>query len=424
VTVLATEDEAGQRRVVCDPTTLTSRIAKITQSRAGETSHDLQAVVSEAVADLGSPDRVRGVIERMRAHKSRLNERFFVPGVMRAVVEFNVAVGNRLEELSSAQRILDESEAERTFDLEEDASKGKQASAPTPQAEELTAVVQALRDRLRRAGLTAGPAGSIASVVGTSDFTAFERRMLSTDAADPIANATRSVIVLGLIVRHHEAVRRHLEELGVDWDRLATEWAPQAREALRAHISAEVSAGRYAESRTLALVLTRYLPSASFSREEPSAERLPEARAAGIRGTGVRRSGRSRKPEAATTRFPREWRSPRVAALAVLVVVLGGLVVNRVAPRGADVTALTPAELAGISPYLVSGVRNASGDSLIGTLDGDWIALGPRERPLHAGHIERALRAMNVKNAMLFDEKRRLQMHYGGGRIAHLRRSR
>ena len=101
ITMLATEEHDGKRWVANDPVSLTPRLRFLCER--AESTHGAEAVGVEqeffaAAAPYGTHGDLNGLIARMRRRKNGLGHLIFVPAVLRAVVTYNVAISNLIEE--------------------------------------------------------------------------------------------------------------------------------------------------------------------------------------------------------------------------------------------------------------------------------------------------------------------------------------
>jgi hypothetical protein len=92
---------------------------------------------------------------------------------------------------------------------------------------------------------------------------------------------------------------------------------------------------------------------------------------------------------------------------------------NLVGTTKSEVTTMAPRQLSTFSPHLKSAYRNGRGDGalLIGHVDATWNDLTPRERSVAALEMRDRLLAENVQDAMIYDSKRRLQIHLASGEL-------
>jgi hypothetical protein len=102
--------------------------------------------------------------------------------------------------------------------------------------------------------------------------------------------------------------------------------------------------------------------------------------------------------------------------LATVALGLCAAMANQVAPRPKSTGEMTPDQLRNVSSLLVQGYRNQSGKGpvFIGTLASHWEEMKRWQRKQGAEAIHKRLGLVGVRELMLFDERRKLQIHYVG----------
>ena len=130
-------------------------------------------------------------------------------------------------------------------------------------------------------------------------------------------------------------------------------------------------------------------------------------------------------PAAAAAAFPGARarpgeRRPRLRAgalglVALVLLSLAGAAWWRNA--GDPVHLLSARELAGVSPKIASGYRDASGSGglFVGTVKNEWSRLSSGERARDGRQIVARLARVGVREVLLFDESRRIALHHGVG---------
>lgn len=110
VTLLSTRTENGLQTVVGDPATVTRRLRSLcvaVENQLSGPGHEIEAKirsVTESILDLADLD---SAVCRVRSIKKDIGFRFFLPPILRALVEYNVTISNRLQALLDQDRTMD-----------------------------------------------------------------------------------------------------------------------------------------------------------------------------------------------------------------------------------------------------------------------------------------------------------------------------
>lgn len=118
ITLLASSRAPGLRTLRADPCTVSPGVEALcaaAEERHNERSRDFAESFRAASLELLGLEDLEGVILRVREKKSRLGACFFSREVLRSVVNYNIAVSNRLHELIEQERSSD-FEVEQTLD--------------------------------------------------------------------------------------------------------------------------------------------------------------------------------------------------------------------------------------------------------------------------------------------------------------------
>jgi len=299
VTLLASVERDGVRIVSRDPATLTRQLEALCSRAAEEATDECREIASsfeEGCARLERGESVHDVVKGLRATKRRAAERLFVPWVLRTAVDYNVAVGNRLAELSEARRIVDDAEVlsiETNAVSIEDSTPGA-SLLPLP----LEPIEKALRLRLE-GGLLCNDGNDAATEIAQAlDLTRLapeEKSAILSDADDRVIATVRATVVLGLVAREATRLEDPLERLcaaleptstlelgstlvlgstleaGATLETLCGEWMAAADLEVQAEIRRRILGDDYDAARLLADVRAKFL---NFRSSAQFAEKL------------------------------------------------------------------------------------------------------------------------------------------------------
>jgi hypothetical protein len=461
VTLLASEAVDDFRRVRMDPTEVTARVREacaVAASEAGEESARLAAEFDSARSDLVRGAAISAVISCMRSVKEKGAEQLLVPDVLRSVVAYNIAVWNRIEELQETDRVLADAEQSGIRAAEDDALAAREAddfaapSAP-PSAEPTllddaplagptattsgaddprSAVARALRARIFGEGPIQGAAGEIARSPEVRSLPVFVEAAFRS-SGDAIAEAVCAAISVGLLLyRVHDSTEL-LHELGVDPALLRETWQPEADAGLQEAIQRCLSDNAYTEARQLAEVRTKFLlrpleggaTGWSLERDLPDAgardaEALARVRARAQASMAEGRRAAGGKPTGRKAAAAKQKQSPTrtwIKAAMVFLAFAAAITFHVMSSSTSNVDVMSRAELAVMSPHLESGYRNGFGlgPLFIGTVGRSWDGVPQANRVPEAEALGEFLQGKGISEVMLFDSKRRLQMHYKRG---------
>jgi hypothetical protein len=431
VTLLASEEQGGRRRVVCDPCAVTPRLERLcaaAEAELGSASAELAELLRRAGAELERTEPTKPIVEQMRSLKRGALRKLLVPAVLRAIVDYNLAIWNRLAELNDADRILEDVEfadLELPSPAPAEAPEADEESEPGPsvfESEELGRIVLAVQERITTAEPSppADDADEIAARLELSGLTPFEETAFRTPEEDPTRGLVRLAVSVGLLLRELPAIAESLSSLGIDEARLRTEWRSEIENGLREAMQASLSSDRYDDARKLAELRTRFFRAAEAA-PGTAAHGLPlrTLEVGDLYGEAERQAHPPRR-KAASRRVQLRWRETALVVV-LLVVALGSMVLVY---RGGDVGNVkiySQAEAAAVSPYLSSGYRDGwgVGSRFFGSVNDDWNKL-PSSRQIEVGlELARALKQEGVAEVMLFDSRRALKLHWVKGRLQY-----
>jgi hypothetical protein len=429
VTLAATETHSGRKRITGDPTALTAAFQALCTrtGEAAERTDDLVRGFQGAWQKVRKGEALGPIRKELRDLKASAVSQLLAPDVLRAIVSCNVALWNRLEELTEVDRTL--ADAERRG-----LGAAKAAEAEPPPAvrasgasvfdcEPIHALEAALQRRLRGEAGGSDAASQLLDRLDVSGLSRFEEMAFTSWADGNGPRAVRAAAVVGLLIRDPRAMAAQLAKLGIGTGKLRETWIPElAAELLGATEECLASRMRADEALRLAEVRTRFLRTASEQSlwsEEPEPARPAE--------TPAKPRPRER-PAPTPRRAPKaEARTSRSAARSLALAVGVALVIASVGLHfwvkgGETIATYSAAEVRGISPYLESAYRSSYGYGplVIGTLGDDWAGLSHEERVTLGTEIGERLGLDGVDEVMLFDGRKRLEIHYTGSKLRHV----
>ncbi len=431
ITLACTEGDSRQRVAPQDPVALTPvlrELARVAEAEFGEKQAELEAGFFNA-ANLAADVREPPALAELRARKAKLGRGYFAPGMLRAIVTYNMALEQARQPWVCTPETGDATE-----------SFAPPASGSVFASDALAGLHAALRERLAGKPLQKGPAHRIA-------------RALDVDALDPsciaaldegslaAADLRCAIVLVGLLVRSLNVLGVELQEIGIDPDVVSSRWLEELDQLVKIEVNDSImstsSGAAYEEARALSDLRNRFLfdstkapdrkdrtrsaPEAAHAAKSESEERQTRKEARALASEAVSDDARPRAVR--SERREIEWRIA-VPALAIAALAVGvGLQhfgIIDVFGRGHDRWSQT--DLAAVSDYLTQGKRNGegAGTAFVGTVDERWLSLTPAERLTAAEALVSELAERGVSQVMIYDSDRRLRIQSLGDRIVTL----
>jgi hypothetical protein len=454
VTLLSTVTSDGNRVVWSDPVGATPRLREVCESFTDYDGAEVRAhceAFDRAILELPRQESLEPVMHGMRDYKAQVGRLMLVPEVLQRIVEYNVAVSNRLEEVLEAERTLVEAEAHTpllvqapTQPAEPTEAEAQPAAPPSTwrlegsdvevrEGRTLSEIAEELRKVVAGHAPNKGTSGKVSKALDTSPLSAWENEAFSESEDNRDAELLRIVIVVGLLLRQADEAQALLEGTGLDLERLKTTWVPHLDRKVQEAIASSLGGDSYQSAKQLAQSKAKFLyPNlkrrARTDARGPSTRPLDDARRAGHRPEGAtsraadRRGPRRAVPGAAVGGkvAPSRWVAA-VAGLGVLLLV-GALQLRSTSDEDGVLNIPTRAMKA-VSPYLESAYRdnNGYGTKFFGTVTDDWDNKGELFQREEAIRIGQMLATTGVEQVMLFDKRRRLRAHYVRGTLVYPR---
>jgi len=458
VTLLSTSDSDDVRRIAHDPARLTPAMQALCDSietEYGTVSDEYELAFFEA-ANVDSSVNVFARVQELRSKKEELGTACFLPGVLRAIVTYNVRMANEISSAATSSReddlafedlveseVLEPQVAEQTpseLDFVEPSLQGEpEESISIHESNGIDQIRNALGRRMRGVPIGSCVSERIALAVDLTSLDVEELDILGAEPTDdPDSETTASILVLGLMNAVFPAIEESLLELGISRKQLHEDWTQELDHALQGRISTLLAANSYETACGLSEFKTKHLYASisSLAREKrdrdgvqprQSRERPDQAKAemieaateaqASLKGGTGNWVGPMREIALGETQSGRRIRGG-VAAAAIVSVLLA-LAFNVVQSSEVEVADLRPRELSDISPYLQTAYRNGNGSGVlvIGRVDSDWHGLEGHERVAAAEKMRTRFLSEKVRDVMIYDENRRLQIQIAGGKL-------
>jgi hypothetical protein len=466
VTLLATSDESGTRKIAHDPAKLTPAMQSLcerTESECGAVSEEYELAFFEA-ANVDDSADVFARVRELRAKKEELGAACFLPGVLRALVTYNVRMANQMSSAVMTSRAEDLAFEDLVEETESKKLESKEEEEEQPQEEEeseldfvepelkvesiepisihdssgISQIWEALRRRLRSVPIGSCVSERVALAVDLTPLDVDELRMLGSEESDE-EQTTAAILLVGLLNSVYPAIEASLVELGITREQLHEDWAQELDQDLQERISALLASNEYESACRLSEFKTKHLYASLSSlarvrrdrdgirpqrlRTEEDAARtdmLAAAREAEaeLRGSiGKNWVAPVRRVALGEDGMARKIRGGIVAAVACTMVIIAA--VNWIRAEAPEIAELRPRQLSDISLYLKTAYRNGNGSGalVIGRVDEHWHALS-KEMQIEAA-TEMRLQFLNeeVKDAMIYDADYRLQIHLASGEI-------
>ncbi|MEE9278869.1 MAG: hypothetical protein V3V67_01715 [Myxococcota bacterium] len=439
VTMIASEQCAGVRRMVRDPVHISAAVNRYANALADAVPPDTDLAraaqdVDDAARRLQEASNVSPVLAEVRALKEQLGEAIFTPPMLRAVVGYNLAVWNRHEDLLDQTRTDDwiaDSELILSIEieLEDEPELGIPARAVIEPSETERERAESQREGLERieaaiAGRLRGePLESelLSEILAGLELSEREQRAFADPSTPGVDALFRSMVATGIAIRSLSTTGPRLAELDLRPAVLQADWVRALNERVRHMTKQLIANGGYAEAREVSATKHRFLY-ASLAELIRNATRKAGARDAFIEGAGeaiqrAAKDGGSWRPSIIFL----DTRAKRVSAAAILFLVLlasVGLRFQLVKPRPIDL--FNEERLADLSGHIDSGYRKQGfGRLFVGTVSPSWKNLSAEEQRAEGGEIARRLHYQGIREVMLYDQNRRIRFHYAAGTVRY-----
>lgn len=463
ITMLSTEEVEGRRNIVHDPVTISPALADFPAGLLDAREADVFAMelYQAATLESGSEPFAR-ILRSIRARKQKMGLGCLSPDVLRAVVTYNARMFNSVESLNEASRIsdavvdevllgLDDPELpsrsqaiDETLDVvdaseEESGAKAVSETESVFQSEALGCLVEAFRDRLAGTPIgRRGPAERVAIFLDVNGLIPLEVAAIRAGSPSAEQRLICLTTLVGLMLRDPGPIRAELVDLGIDPARLADAWVRELDQAFGRLLSEKLTdAKAYELTSKLAGIKSRHLfkplnalkaaGRSPIVREESTTD--PREVMAAVPSSSTPSAESRQDVDALRARSPSSTASPgsasggqrgwAIATLALLSIVVGVFLFNVIGTAPTRIQPLEGSSLEETSPYLISAHRDEkpSGNLLVGRVDYAFQSLPLEEKIVAARAMVKSFEDQGVREAMIYDERGMMQVHYSAGQL-------
>ena len=415
ITLLCTSDPEKGDEYLHDPVTLTPLLHRLCQRADVDYDPRLPQIEAEffSAADMYEADvRVDATMRSLARRKMELGTSYFTPGVLRAIVTYNAALSQRVDEAAWESRDWG------SLGVDDEVSSGSVFEAPA-----IRELAAALRRRAAGGAPDSRPIDRIAWCLDLGYTDKVERAALLSESVGLPEDVTGTAILVGLMCRSSVVLDEEFPAIGISPQRLETEWVPELDDAIKGEVNRLLANDEYQKACSLSELKSKflYVPMSQVHRENRGrAPAKPEADSDARVGREAREiAGEALEQHAARASSAgrsawQSWPWARLARIAgaTAIASLCVLSIARALLPGAGLDRYSRDELARISPYLSHGVRNGqgSGPAFIGTIHDHWSGLAASERMEAATELVAALRTHGVSQIMVYDDEEQLRI--------------
>jgi len=419
ITLLCTG--AGDGSPLQDPVALTTRLHGLCERAETTCDQNLTSLEGEflSAAQMQRAEVREEMTQRtLRRRKMELGPAFFVPRVLRAIIMYNAAMLQRVDE-----EVMSSQDWGSLPNAEAPSGAGSVFESPS-----LPQLAKALRRRAADAPPAHDPLDRIAWCLDLGYLTAAERQALLSEHTGRREELVGTTVLVGLLMRSAVVLDEEFPAIGLAADQLSGPWARELDRELQKEVNQRIASDGYDAACALADLKGRFLGTGD-SGPRPARRLRPSkpapARAAAAQEAPPKENRRQQARDIASEALAsldkdRQKSSPATdpgalrrrltafAGVALVTVVVAGLVNTIFFGPGR----FARAELAQISPFLVEGRRSLDGigSAFAGTLEDEWANLGPAGQTEAAQSLVRALRERGVTEIMIFDGQRNLRV--------------
>ena len=276
-TMIASEQCAGVRRMVRDPVHISAALSRYSNSLGEALDHDTDpARVAERFDDaarrLQEASNVRPVLDEVRALKEELGEAIFAPQILRAVVDYNLEVWNRHEDMLDQARTNDwiaDSELilsiEVEFEDEPQAPISSQLAQEPREDEEQRASSQ--REGIARIedAIASRLSGKLPEdellqqIISGLELSEREQQAFAARDASEIDELFRAMVATGTAVRRIPTLGTRFSELDLRPAILQSDWVRRLNERVRITTKQLIARGAYADASEVSATKRRFL---------------------------------------------------------------------------------------------------------------------------------------------------------------------
>ncbi len=405
---------AGAGRPPLDPLQLTPRLHELCERCGVDYDPRLPEIEAEFfhAADFYQADgRAGEQLLALQARKTELGSSYFSPQVLRAIVAYNVAL---------LQRIDDEVLASQDWGALPPAADEAPPTVSVFDTEALQKIAHALRRRAAGEAPELSATDRIAWCLDLDYPTQGERSALLAESVGRPGDLSGTAILVGLLCRSAVVLEDEFPDVGITSPLLFSEWVPELSEALQREVNQRISSDDYREACALSELKTRYLYASMAEvrrrhRGRPSAPPSETAETA-VSAAPIVREALASARDARLGGALKVWERWPIRRLATLGAAIAGALLIFAMGWGLrqndDLARFDRDQLDRVSPFLAYGTRNQQGQgpAFVGRIRDGWSALEAPDRLLVATDLVGTLREAGVRDVMIYDDEGMLRI--------------
>jgi hypothetical protein len=458
ITILSTEEVEDRRAIVHDPVSLSPFLVDFDEPVSDPALMDSIAMELYQAANAGVSGTSLNDLRQLRHRKAQLGLQTLNANMLRAVVTYNARIFNRMEDSVAASRASDadiESLLGVGFDVAVDGVESAEVGVLSEDDEIWNAigrrpdarsvfdsnaverVIEASRRRLKGVPIGSCSSERVALTLDMSLLEPVETDALAALEPDEEQSILAHTAVIGLVLRDLGAVRSDLIDLGVDIEELTSAWITELGEVFTRLVAEKLADGtQYAAASVLSGIKTKHLlaPLAALknaagrhapqvqAEEDSSAADLKRLAREALLNGNVRSNSKDGAQQGLRARleaWSNEHRFGTIAAMVPLVLIIFLAGANTIGTEPSTVEVLESQALTSISPLLESAYRSEHGHGplLVGRIDDTFARLGSKRQVEIARRMKESWEKLGVREAMVYDGRNRLQIHFTGGQL-------
>jgi hypothetical protein len=393
-----------------DPVTLTPRLFSLCERSDIEYDPRLPELEAEfyAAVDMHQADvREEVQLRTLRQRKMELGSAFFAPRVLRAIMVYNAALLERIDDevLNSQDWGMQPSE-----EVPDDGTSVFKTSV-------LPKLVEALRRRAAGDPPAHVPLDRVAWCLDLTSLTPPEHKSLLARSTGAPGGLLGTTVLVGLLRRSAVVLDEELPAIGIASSQLSGAWTEELGEALQQQVNRRIAKDDYDGACALTDLKGKFL-TAGMARvpraspiQRPARPPAPREKDARTRAKEIAEEALESLSEEEATLPLRglPWARIARAGGVGLIAVLALAMVNTIFW---DKGRVDRAELAAMSPFLSSGERSdlGTGDAFVGSLGDEWSQLDVDAQATAAETMVQALREQGIREIMVYDDDQRLRI--------------
>jgi hypothetical protein len=398
-----------------DPVQLTPRLHELCERAGGDYDPRLPEIEAEFfhAADMYEADaRGEQQLLALQIRKAELGVGYFAPQVLRAIVTYNAAL---------LQRIDEEVLASQDWGSLPPVAIEAQHAVSVFDTTALPPIAQALRRRVAGKAPEMNATDRIAWCLDLDYPSADERRALLAEPAGSPDDLAGAVVLVGLLCRSSIVLEDEFPGIGTTAAQLFDEWVPELSDALQQKVNLEISGSNYREACMLSELKSRFLYASVAELRRQSRLHAPTPAPVPVQYTPREpKTAETAKPiveealanvrAAASAKERPRWNDfPMRRVVAIGAAIAGVLLIfemGQIFLWNSDHARFDRDQLNELSYHLSHGTRNEHGQgaAFVGEIRDSWSELEASEQMLVAADLIGALREQGVRDAMIYDD--------------------